>query len=379
MENFVAYNPVKLHFGMNCTQGINEIARKYGTKALLVYGQNSVIKFGYLNKILSQLPDIEVIEYKGIKPNPVIEDVYKAIEKGKEQQVDMVIGLGGGSVIDSAKVIAVGIANEIDVWDFMKSKVKATKSLPLICILTLAATGTEMNGAAVIQNHQANEKIGFVSPLMYPAHSYLDPSFTYTVGKSQTAFATADIIAHALEAYFGKDEPEVTDQITFGIIRTAITYGKLCISGPNNFEYRYNHMLSATLALNGTSYFGKKGGDWGVHGIGHLLSLLFDTPHGATLSIVYPAWLKYHSEIIPERIIKLGKHVFGVESVDDTILHFENYFAQINCPIRLNDLSLTREQIALFLESAIKSKVSGANYQLNDVSLTKMVALMSNN
>jgi alcohol dehydrogenase YqhD (iron-dependent ADH family) len=138
-------------------------------------------------------------------------------------------------------------------------------------------------------------------------------------------------------------------------------------------------MLSATLALNGTSYFGKKGGDWGVHGIGHLLSLLFDTPHGATLSIVYPAWLKYHSERIPERIIKLGKHVFGVESVDDTILHFENYFAQINCPIRLNDLSLTREQIALFLESAIKSKVSGANYQLNDVSLTKMVALMSNN
>jgi alcohol dehydrogenase YqhD (iron-dependent ADH family) len=376
MENFIAFNPVALHFGKNCTQSLSKTLAKYGKRVLLVYGKVSIKKYGYYDLILSQLSDFDIFEFSGIKPNPVIDDVNKAIALGKEKHVDMVLAVGGGSVIDSAKVISVGIANDFDIWNFVNGTQRATGAIPLINVLTLAATGTEMNAAAVVQNHLTQEKIGVVSPLMFPKHSFLDPVFTMSVSNEQTAYGTADMIAHALEAYFGKGEPEVTHQITFGIIRTAIQYGKLCLEEPENYDYRANHMLTATMALNGTTNFGKDGGDWGVHSIGHNFSLAFDTPHGASLSLSYPAWMKFHAEKIGDRIIKLGQNVFNVQTVEDTILSFENYFQSIHCPIRLNDLSLTENQISEIKDLLHKNKASGAHHQLNDADLDKIVELM---
>jgi len=214
--------------------------------------------------------------------------------------------------------------------------------VPLICVLTLAATGTEMNGAAVVQNHETGEKIGFVSELMYPRESFLDPAFTVTVPRDYTAYGIVDLIAHALEAYFGKGEPPVIDQITFDIIKDAMHRGPLLLDDLENVELRAGIMLDATLALNGLTVYGKKVGDWGVHGLGHEISMLFDTPHGATLSIVYPAWLELHKDRIPERILKLGTNLFGAQTVEETIAGFKDFFRKIGSPVTLSELGVGR-------------------------------------
>jgi len=376
VENFLAFNPVSLHFGKNIVSQLPKILKKYGNRILFIYGKNSIKKYGYYDEIMKVLSDFEVIEYHGIKPNPIIKDVREAVKLGKENKVEIVLAIGGGSVIDTAKVVSVALAHDFDAWDFVSGKTKAKAAIPLVSVLTLAATGTEMNGAAVIQNPETNEKIGLFSPYMYPKHSFVDPQYTYTVSPEYTAYATADIIAHALEAYFGAGEPEVTDYIIFGVIKTAMKYGKMAMENPKDYEIRANHTLASTLALNGITNYGKKGGDWGVHDIGHNFSLAFDTPHGASLSLTYPAWLKYHADKIPQRIIKLGDNLWGLNTVKETILEFEKFFTSISCPIRLKDLSLTENQIERVRKLLIKNKATGANHLLNADALNKIVDFM---
>jgi alcohol dehydrogenase YqhD (iron-dependent ADH family) len=319
---------------------------------------------------------IEIVEYSGIKPNPVIEDVEAAAALGREKKVDMIMALGGGSVIDSAKIIALGIANKENTWDYLTHKKKPEKTIPLICILTLAATGTEMNAAAVVQNHATGEKLGYVHELNFPKVAFLDPRFTLTVPHSYTAYGIVDLIAHSLETYFGKGEPEIIDQITFNLIKDAMLWGPKLLADLQNLEYRANIMLDATLALNGLTSYGKKGGDWGVHGIGHEISLLYDTAHGATLSIAYIAWLRLHKDRIPERIIKLGKNLFCVETVDETILKLEQFFRKINSPVRLADIGLDESNKTELLAQLNKNKVSGMNLPLNENDRKKLVDLM---
>ena len=377
--NFTAYNPTRLHFGEGCVEKLGEKLLKYGKSALLVYGQGSVKKYGYYEMVRKQLDfaGIEFVEYSGIKPNPVIEDVEAAAELGRKNEVDMVVALGGGSVIDSAKIIALGIANNEYSWDYLTHKKKPQKTVPLICILTLAATGTEMNAAAVVQNHKTSEKLGYVNELNFPKEAFLDPRFTLTVPKNYTAYGIVDLVAHALEAYFGKGEPELIDQITFSIIRDAMLWGPKLLKNLNNLEYRANIMLDATFALNGLTSYGKKSGDWGVHGIGHEISLLFDTAHGATLSIGYIAWLKLHQDRIPERIIKLGENLFAVKTVDETISRLEEFFKSINSPVRLSEIGLNEaDQLALLAQMNIND-VSGMSHPLTGEDRKKLVRLMS--
>jgi alcohol dehydrogenase YqhD (iron-dependent ADH family) len=377
--NFTAYNPTRLHFGEGCVEKLGEKSLKYGNKALLVYGQGSVKKYGYYDTVKKQLnlSGIDVVEYSGIKPNPVIEDVEAAAELGRLNKVDMVVALGGGSVIDSAKIIALGIANNEYTWDYLTHNKKPQKTVPLICILTLAATGTEMNAAAVVQNHSTGEKLGYVNELNFPKEAFLDPRFTLTVPKDYTAYGIVDLVAHALEAYFGKGEPELIDQITFSIIKDAMLWGPKLLDNLQNLEYRANIMLDATLALNGLTSYGKKGGDWGVHGIGHEISLLFDTAHGATLSIGYIAWLKLHMNRIPERIIKLGENLFDVKTVDETIFKLEEFFSSINSPVRLSQIELDDINRQNLLIQMNKNNVSGMNHTLSGKDRRQLVELMA--
>ncbi|PLX10949.1 MAG: NADH-dependent alcohol dehydrogenase [Marinilabiliales bacterium] len=337
MENFTAYNPTKLHFGKGVTDKLGETVLEFGKKVLLLYGKGSVQRNGIYEKIVKQLHSVnaEIFEFSGIKSNPLVDDVSEAAQLGKLNNVDVIVAVGGGSVIDSAKITALAIANNTDSWAIMKYKFKPQTTIPLIAVLTLAATGTEMNGAAVLQNHETDEKIGYVSSLNYPKHSFLDPEFTFTVPKDYTAYGVVDLIAHALEAYFGEGEASLSDRFVEVIIKEAMEYGPMLLKEPQNYEYRANIMWAATTALNGLTNYGRKSGDWGVHDIGHNISYLYDTPHGATLSIVYPAWLKLHKDRIPERITKLGKQLFGTSSVNDTIENLEKFFKSIDSPIRL--------------------------------------------
>ena len=213
MENFTVYNPTRLHFGVNIINKLGTTVKQYGKRVLLVYGKGSVKKYGYYDHVVSQLQEsgLEIFEYLGIKSNPIIEDVEKATTLGKQNNVDVIVALGGGSVIDSAKIISLGIASNENPWDFMTWKLTPQKAIPLVTVLTLAATGTEMNAAAVIQNHSTGQKVGYVNPLMFPKDSFLDPSFTVTVPKNYTSYGIVDLIAHSLEAFFGQGEPSLID------------------------------------------------------------------------------------------------------------------------------------------------------------------------
>ncbi|MBI9055437.1 MAG: iron-containing alcohol dehydrogenase [Bacteroidales bacterium] len=378
MENFTAYNPTKLHFGKNIIEKLGETTLEFGKRVLLIYGKGSVQKNGIYDKVMNQLKSVnaEVVEYSGIKSNPLVEDVSEAAQIGKLNNIDLIVAVGGGSVIDSAKIVALSIANNTDPWAIMKYKSKPETTIPLIAVLTLAATGTEMNGAAVLQNPETKEKIGYVSPLNYPKHSFLDPEFTYSVPKNYTAYGVTDLIAHALEAYFGEGEASLSDRFVEVIIKEAMEYGPLVLKDPENYEYRANIMWAATTALNGLTSYGRKNGDWGVHDIGHNISYLYDTAHGATLSIAYPAWLKLHKNRIPKKITKLGNQLFGTNSADETIKGLESFFKSIYCPIKLSDIGIEENKKQEIVNQMLKNKINGMAHEFSDDDRRKIVDLM---
>lgn len=378
IEKFTAYNPTRLHFGEGVIDKLGRRVKNYGTKVLLVTGKGSVKKYGYFDKVVKQLNSegLEIIEYSGIKPNPVIEDVREASKLGRKENIDVVVALGGGSAIDSAKIISLSIASGYDGWEIMKGNAKPKSAIPLICVLTLAATGTEMNAGAVVQNHETGEKIGFVIELSFPKESFLDPSFTATVPKNYTAYGIVDLIAHALELYFGSGEPEVIDNFTFAIIKDAMKYGPLLLNDLQNVELRTNILLDSTLALNGITSYGKYSGDWAVHGLGHELSLLYDLAHGATLSICYIAWLKLHKDRIPDRIQKLGKNLFGVDTVEETIEELKNFFQKVESPVSLADVGIGADQEETIINQMDKNQVSGVHHQLNHEDREMLVRFM---
>lgn len=368
MENFIAYNPTKLHFGADVMNGLSKVVSKFGKRVLLVYGKGSIKKNGIYNKTIEQLKNInaEIIEYGGIKPNPIIEDVDAAATLGREKDVDVILAIGGGSVIDSAKIVSITIPVEHSGWDFYTGKAKPKTAIPLISVLTLAATGTEMNPFAVIQNHTTQQKLGYGHELLYNKHSFLDPQNTFTVPRNYTAYGIADLQVHCLEAYFGAGDATLSDKIVFAIIRDAIEHGKMLLNDLKNYDLRAKIMFDATMALNEITMYGRSSGDWGIHTIGHILSLLFDIPHGASLTIVTPAWLKFHKNIISNQIAFLGENVFNVTGVNKTIEAFEHYFRSIECPIRFSEISKGNENKELVLKMMNQNKVGGVNHKLSD-------------
>jgi len=379
MENFIAYNPVKVHFGKGVVSTLGKTIKAYGKRVLLVYGKGSVKKNGSYDDVIQQLEkfEMELVEFSGIKSNPLVEDVQRAIQLGVDKKVEMVIGLGGGSVLDSAKIIALCIPANLDAWKVMKMRAYPRESLPVITVLTLAATGSEMNNVSVLQNTETNEKDGYVNPLIYPKHSFLDPVYTYSVSPEYTAYGIVDMISHTFETFFTGGEAGLSDRFVQSIVLEAIHYAIPVLKEPENYDNRANIMWTATCALNGTTNFGRAGrGDWGAHAVGHILSLLYDTPHGASLSIAYPAWLKLQKDRIPERIQRLAKLIFNTNSCDDFIIKLETFFRQLNAPVRLSDIGVDSSKKQEILDLLIKNKVSGACHKLSNEDLEQIVDYM---
>ncbi len=379
MENFVAYNPVKVHFVKEVINNLGSTIASYGKKILLVYGKGSVKKNGSYNDVIAQLEKfgMKVIEFSGIKPNPLVKDVQKAIQVGIANSVDMIVALGGGSVIDSAKIISLCIPANLDPWKVMKSRAFPKESIPLITVLTLAATGTEMNAAAVLQNMETGEKTGYFNPMAYPKHSFLDPVYTYSVSHEFTAYGIVDLIAHAFESFFATGEAKLSDRFVQAVILEAMQFAIPVLKEPNNYENRANIMWAATCALNGITSYGRSGsGDWGVHDIGHTLSLLYDVPHGASLSIAYPAWFKLQKDRIPDRMKKLAKLIFNSNSCEDFIIKLETFFRQINAPVCLSDINIDKSKKQEIIETMDKNKVNGYFQKLSPEDLEKIVELM---
>lgn len=380
MENFIMYNPVKLHFGRGVTDQLGRTISRYGKKVLLVYGGGSIKKNGIYDQVMHQLRDagVQVYEYSGIRPNPIIEDVDAAAALGREKQVDVILAVGGGSVIDSAKIISITIPVTHSGWDFMSGAAWSSKALPVICVLTLAATGTEMNRFAVVQNNATKEKIGHGDHLTYPKESFLDPAYTLTVPAEYTCYGITDLIAHALEAYFGAGEATLADRFVYAIINEAIEYGPQLMQDLQNYRLREIIMYAATNALNNLTSYGRKNGDWGVHSLGHVLSVLYDIPHGATLSVVYMAWLRYHLKKFPGRIAELGKNLFGVNSPEESIQALENFFILIHSPVRLSEVGIdAADKGEEIIQTWIAKRAGGNNHKFDEAGYRELIRLMA--
>ena len=380
MENFTAYNPTKLHFGKHVIDKLPDALQNTGKNVLLITGQGSVKKFGYYDQVIEKLREAgkHTIEFSGIKPNPVVDDAEKAVALAKKNQIDAIVALGGGSVIDTAKMVNMAYANDLPVWKIMKREVEPVKKIPLFVVLTLAATGTEMNGAAVLQNHRTQEKIGYFSPLMYPDVSFLDPTYTLSVPKNQTINGIIDLIAHSLEAFFSGGLAPLSDRIVAANILETFDYAPTLLNNLKDYNLRARMMWTATIAENGTTMHGRStSGDWGTHALAHHISLLWDTPHGQTLSVMFPAWMKAMQPKINERLQQLGFLLTGKPiKADKTIAIFEEFFGKIGAPIRFDQLGLKSQDKQKLLNLWLKNKPTGMNIILDDKDYQNIISYL---
>ncbi|MCX7697166.1 MAG: iron-containing alcohol dehydrogenase [Bacteroidales bacterium] len=367
MENFVWENLTKLYFGKDAHQNLKKILPQYGKKYLLLRGKSSVEKNGILEKILIELQEssCEWIDYSGIKSNPSINEVRQAIKIGRKEKVDAILAVGGGSVIDSAKAVAAAFEYEGDPWDLFTGKYVPVRALPIIVVLTLAATGSEMNCFSVVQNEEEGIKTSFKNSAVYPKVSILNPEFTFSVPRNYTAYGLSDIVAHALEAWFGVGDSPLMDKLIIDIIQEIQTIGPDLLENLHNYELRARAMFTATIALNQLTLLGRKYGDWGVHSIGHVFSLLYDLPHGATLSLVYPAWLNWVYNKDPERVQQLSNNLFNVQSKKGIIEYFKSLFRCIESPVTFEEANISHQYDREKVLSALhKSRAGGYRYPM---------------
>ena len=320
MLNFNFQVPTRILFGRDRINELGKEVLKYGNRVLLVYGGGSITQNGIYDRVIQILNDQEIsyLELSGVQPNPRITSVREGVRMCRENGVELVLAVGGGSVIDCAKAIAAGVYYEGDPWDFFIRKARISGALPVGTILTLAATGSEMNVNAVISNEAAGQKLGTGSSHLYPRFSILDPSYTFTVPASQTAAGTADIISHLFEQYFSPTPGGfVQDRMAEAMLKTCIHYGPIAITEPNNYEARANLMWTSTLALNGLLSTGRHT-DWGVHEIEHVISALYDVTHGLGLAILIPHWMRHVlSERTAFKLAEYARRVWNIAKDDD--------------------------------------------------------------
>jgi hypothetical protein len=348
MEKFIFHASTKVYFGKNQIENLPDIVKSYGKNVLLTYGGGSIKRNGIYDKIHELLKDFNIIELAGIEPNPRIGTVRKGVELCKENNIDVIIAAGGGSTIDCSKVIGAGTYYEGDAWDLVKDSSKINKTIPVVTILTLAATGSEMNGSAVISNPETNEKLGTTSDNMKPVASILDPEYTYTLPAIQTAAGCADIMSHVIENYFGdEDDCYLQNQFSEGILKTCIKYAPIALSEPTNFEARANLMWSSSMALNGLCKSGKNHG-WTCHPIEHELSAFYDITHGVGLAIITPRWMRYIlSDKTVNKFVDYAVNVWGItpsqdkfETATKGIEATEEFFKNCGIPMNLGKLGI---------------------------------------
>lgn len=379
MNSFVFHNPTKVFFGENCLKNLPKALADYGPTVLLTYGGGSIKKNGIYDAVLSALKAAgkTVIELSGIMSNPRTEKVYEGIDLCKEHEVDLILAVGGGSVLDCSKAIAAGaLLEEGDFWDlyYVKHQV-VTKALPLGTVLTMSATGSEMNGNTVISNWEDQRKLGGFGPALYPRFSFLDPTFTYTMPKEQLIYGIVDMLSHLMESYFSTpDEANVSDDLIEAIFKSIMANAAVALENPTDYVARSNIMWNATLALNGLTGLGKTG-DWMTHQLEHSLSAFYDIPHGAGLAIVHPMLLKYvHKEHLP-RFVRFAKNVWNLsgegkseeELALEGILALRNYFKSIGAPITLKEVGIPEEALPAIAEKCSRHKTSYSELSTEDI------------
>ncbi|MBU4261143.1 MAG: iron-containing alcohol dehydrogenase [Proteobacteria bacterium] len=362
MQNFVLYNPTKIIFGRDTLKEIGPETAALGRKILLVYGKSSIKKNGIYEQVVDSLTGagVDIIEHGGVVSNPLLSHVRAGIELARKNAVQAIVAVGGGSVIDSAKAISAGALVDHDVWQFFKAKKSIRKTLPLTCVLTLAAAGSEMNGGMVITNEETIQKFGVGNRLLCPRVSILDPTLTFTVPPDYTAFGAVDAIAHILEFYFttlDRSTP-VQDRFMEGLVITIMESCDRVLRDPLDYQGRADLMWSATLALNGWTAAGLGMVGFPMHMIEHSLSALYDIPHGAGLSIIMPAWMRYQARLRPDKFIQFAQRVFALTGNDEAcamagIKRLEEWFISVKSPTTLSQVGIAEEDIPVIAENAL--------------------------
>lgn len=354
MQNFDYCTPTRLIFGQGVVEKLPEVMSNYGKKILLTYGGGSIKKIGLYDKVKEILKEFEIIELSGIQPNPKYDpSVLEGVKLCKENYVDVILSVGGGSVLDCSKAIAAGAKYEGDPWDLISYKVKAQAALPIVDIITLAATGSEYDCGGIISRTETNDKIGYIDPLLYPEVSFLDPEYTFTVSKKQTAAGCADAMNHIMEQYFCDDSTILNDGFMEAGLKSLMVNAKKCLENPEDYTARAEMMLTCTYGCNGIYALGNSESGWPLHGMEHALSAYYDITHGEGLAIITPRWMKHVlSEKTVDRFVKYGINVFRIDSNQD---RFEianqaidatyKFFESINIPMHLKDVGIDESRI----------------------------------
>lgn len=354
MQNFDYMTPTRLIFGRDAIAKLPEVMTQFGKKILLTYGGGSIKKIGLYQKVLEMLKGYDIVELPGIQPNPKYDpSVLDGVRLCKEHNVDVILSVGGGSVLDCSKAIAAGTKYDGDPWDLISYKVKAKAALPIVDILTLAATGSEYDCGGVISRTETNDKIGYIDPLLFPVVSILDPVYTFTVSKKQTAAGIADAMNHTIEQYFVEDSTLLNDGFCESMLRSLMTNGRKCLENPEDYTARAEMMLACTYGCNGILALGNSYSGWPCHGIEHALSAYYDITHGEGLAIITPRWMRHIlSERTMDRFVKYGINVFGIDptlpkqeiagkAIDATYEFFES----INIPMHLREVGIDDSRI----------------------------------
>ncbi|EBI2509400.1 iron-containing alcohol dehydrogenase [Listeria monocytogenes] len=325
MNNFDFQSATNILFGKGQIEQLAKGLTPFGNKVLLIYGGGSIKENGIYTEIQKKIgSDFNVIELGGVEPNPRIETVKKGVELCRKNKVDVILAAGGGSVIDCAKAISAGIFYDGNPWDFTSDSNLIGKTLPIISILTISATGSEMNGGAVITNLETKEKLSFFSRDLTPRISILDPTYTFSVPKYQTIAGSSDILSHLFENYFDNiSDTLVQDSVSEGLMRTVYHYTPLALENPNNYEARANLMWASSLAMNGLTGSGKSQ-TMPCHAMEHELSAYYDITHGIGLAIITPRWMKHClNESTAAKFAEFGHRVFGIEQIEDKMMMAE--------------------------------------------------------
>ncbi len=364
MQGFVFHNPTKIVFGNGSSSQLSAHVTALGRKALLVYGQNSIKRSGLYDKIVSQLQEagIAFVEHGGVKSNPSLTHAREGIAKARAEKVDFVIAVGGGSVIDEAKSIAAGTVAKDDVWRFYLGETKIEKALPLVTVLTLPATGSEMNGNAVITNDETNDKLGLASPYFYPQVSILDPLLTVTVPQRYTAASAVDIVSHLTESYFTNDGgwTPLQEYYVEGMVKTVMAAASRILQNPEDIEARSTLMWSATLGWNGLNVAGVGAFSMPCHALEHPISALYDIAHGAGLAIVTPAWLTAKAEEKAPKIARFAREIFAVQEENDRqaalagIASLKNWYREIGAPLSFAEAGIAEPDIEELTRLTVK-------------------------
>jgi len=354
MKNFSYHNPTRIEFGAGKEENIGHYISEYGvSKILIVYGSERIKKNGLFEKVTKSLTDNEISfeSLGGVQSNPLLSKVYEGIEIAKSKNVEAILAIGGGSVLDSSKSIAAGAKYDGDVWDFFTYKAVPNKALKIFDIMTLAATGSEMNNYAVVTKDETKEKFNLAGPATYPTVSVINPELQATVGNDYLAYSAADIFAHSLDLYLSATYlPEYMAGYIENILKTVIRTTDTLLADAANYEARAEFAWAATQALNFTTFCGVENNRYDTHFLEHTLSAEYNIAHGAGLSILMPAWMKWQKQFLPERFDRFAKVLFNVEGADAGIEALKGWYSKIGAPVTLKEGNIPEKDIPMLVD-----------------------------